>query len=93
MVKTCQTTCTCIAFALTARKIYNKLSAVNAPMDMLEPLERRLDELLAHLSAVRRDNAALRQRIHEIEAERDRLTRTIDTAAKQLEALHDKLPA
>lgn len=66
---------------------------MNAPTDMLEPLERRVDELLAHLSSLRRENAALRTRVQEVEADRDRLVQTIDTVAGQLEVLHEQLPA
>lgn len=88
-----QFTCSCSPSSLTAKKNSHKLSGVNAPSDLLDPLERRVDELLAHLSSLRRENAALRTRVQEVEADRDRLTRTIDMAAEQLEALHERLPA
>lgn len=66
---------------------------MKAVSDLLEPIERRLDDLLARLDALRRDNTVLRNQVQQLEADKKTLREKIDTAATRLEVLHDSLPS
>ncbi len=78
---------------MTKKPFSPKLRSVNATPNAIDSLERRIDQLLAQFDSVRTENNALRNRLLETQAERDRLKACIDTAAERLEALKERLPA
>jgi hypothetical protein len=87
-----QITASSAPYSLTNRKFSNKLHTMKAVSDLLEPIERRLGDLIARLDSVRRDNTALRNQVQQLEVDKKALQEKIDTAATRLEALHDSLP-
>jgi septal ring factor EnvC (AmiA/AmiB activator) len=89
----CQNTFTESAWCLTEKPFSHKLRVVNATPNAIDSLERRIDQLLAQFDSVRAENSALRNRLLETQADRDRLKTCIDTAAERLEALKERLPA
>jgi chromosome segregation ATPase len=66
---------------------------MKAVSELLEPIERRLGDLIARLDSVRRDNSALRNQVQQLELDKKALQEKIDTAATRLEVLHDSLPS
>lgn len=60
--------------------------------DHLAPLEKKLDQLLAYCEGLCAENRALRQRVAELEDERQDLLDKIDSTRERLEALVDRLP-
>jgi cell division protein ZapB len=58
----------------------------------LDHLERKVEQIVAVCSSLRRENQALRAHIAGLEGEKATLTRTIDITRERLEALITRLP-
>ena len=58
----------------------------------LEPLEQKVDQVLALCGHLHEENAILRTRVLALEAEKQSLTEKMETARSRLTGLMDKLP-
>ncbi|MDD3481703.1 hypothetical protein [Azovibrio restrictus] len=58
----------------------------------LEALAGKVEKVVALVGRLQSDNGALRQRLAEVEAERDQLRLNMDAARARVEALMGQLP-
>ena len=58
----------------------------------LDPLERKVEQIVAVCASLRDENQALRAHVAGLEAEKAALAKKIDIARERLEGLVDKLP-
>lgn len=58
----------------------------------LDPLERKVDQILAVCASLRGENQALRAHVAGLEVEKAALALKIDTTRERLEALMARLP-
>lgn len=67
-------------------------SIVRAMEMELEALAGKVEKVVALVGRLQSDNGALRQRLAEVEAERDQLRLNMDAARARVEALMGQLP-
>jgi len=65
---------------------------VRAMEQELEALAGKVEKVVDLVGRLQSDNAALKQRLAALEAERDRLQQNMDTARTRVEALIGQLP-
>ena len=58
----------------------------------LDPLERKIDQLVAICASLRSENQDLRAHVACLEADKAALTRKIEVTAERLEGLMERLP-
>ncbi|RTL55748.1 MAG: hypothetical protein EKK46_05860 [Rhodocyclaceae bacterium] len=71
---------------------FQQTFVMNLDPDFFEPLDQKVDRVLALCDSLHEENLALRSRMAVLESEKQSLADKMDAARARLEVLRDKLP-